>query len=81
MRSDPDPDIDWILDRRRSIGQNVRRERVRANLTQERLRDASGVDRITIQRIEAGATDARISWLLRIARACGVPVGRLLGDQ
>ena len=51
-----------------------------ANLTQERLRDISGVERLTIQRIESGATDARYSWLLRIARALGIPVSALLED-
>lgn len=76
--SDPEPD--WILEARRAIGQNVQRERLYANLTQERLRDISGVDRATIQRIEAGTTDARISWLLRIADACDVTIDRLLGD-
>lgn len=49
-----------------------------ANLTQEQLRDRSGVERLTIQRIESGATDARLSWLLRIAEALDVPPGRLL---
>lgn len=51
-----------------------------ANLTQERLRDLSGVERLTIQRIESGATDARYSWLLRIARALDISVAELFED-
>jgi transcriptional regulator with XRE-family HTH domain len=49
-----------------------------ANLTQEKLEELAGVTRLTIQNIESGVTDARISWLLRIARVLGVPIERLL---
>ena len=73
-----EPDPDWIINQRRQIGDRVRRQRLYANLTQEGLRDLSGVERLTIQRIESGATDARISWLLRIARALDVHVSELL---
>ena len=73
-----DPDLDWITHQRRRIGERVRDQRLHANLTQERLRDLSGVERLTIQRIESGATDARISWLLRIADALGIHVTDLL---
>lgn len=75
-----EPDPDWILRRRRAIGDRVREKRLHANLTQEGLRDISGVERLTIQRIESGATDARISWLLRIADALDTPLSRLLGE-
>jgi transcriptional regulator with XRE-family HTH domain len=73
-----EPDPDWIIEQRRRVGDRVREQRLYANLTQEGLRDASGVERLTIQRIESGATDARISWLLRIARALDVHVTELL---
>jgi transcriptional regulator with XRE-family HTH domain len=76
----PDPQPDRILDRRRAIGRRVRDTRLRANLTQEGLRDLSGVDRATIQRIEAGGTDARLSWLLLIADALGIEVGDLVHE-
>lgn len=36
--------------------------------------------RLTLQNIESGATDARYSWLLRIARALDMPVADLLRD-
>ena len=74
------PDPDWIVDQRKRLGEQVRARRIHANLTQERLRDISGVERLTIQRIESGATDARYSWLLRIARALDIPVADLLRD-
>ncbi|GAA2930033.1 hypothetical protein GCM10010446_13330 [Streptomyces enissocaesilis] len=41
----------------------------------------SGVERLTIQRIESGATDARIGWLMRIAHALNIPVTRLLEGE
>jgi len=68
----------WINQERRSIGNRVRRAREDANLTQEQLTFRTGVPRLTIQRIESGATDARISWLLRIARALNIPLRSLL---
>lgn len=75
-----EPDPSWITEERQALGSRVRQRRLHANLTQEALRDLSGVERLTIQRIESGATDARIGWLLRIARALDVPVARLLSD-
>lgn len=74
------PDPDWILERRRIVGARVRERRERANLTQEELRDASGVERLTIQRIESGGTDPRLSWLLRIARALDFNIQDLLDE-
>lgn len=74
-----EPDPDWIIRERQTIGDRVRGAREYADLTQEELGYRSGVTRLTVQRIESGATDARIGWLLRIARALGVPVSDLLG--
>ncbi|MGY4902594.1 helix-turn-helix domain-containing protein [Streptomyces sp. 900116325] len=73
-----EPEPDWILQQRRIIGERVRSQRMHANLTQEKLRDLSGVERLTIQRIESGATDARIGWLLHIADAMGIGLRDLL---
>lgn len=77
-RRNPEPD--WILEQRRIVGGRIRARRIDANLTQEELRDASGVERLTIQRIESGATDARLSWLLRIASAMDIHVRDLLDE-
>lgn len=75
-----EPDPDWILQRRRLVGDRVRAAREYANLTQEQLSEQAGVTRLTLQRIESGATDARIGWLLRIARHLHVPLSTLLGE-
>lgn len=72
------PDENWLLRQRQIIGGRVRTARMWANLTQEALRDLSGVDRATIQRIEAGTTDARLSWLLAISHALRIPLDQLL---
>ncbi len=53
---------------------------MRADLTRLDLVDRAGVDRITLQRIEAGTTDARLSWLLRIAGALAIPLADLVRD-
>lgn len=74
-----EPDPAWILERRRLIGDRVRAAREDANLTQEELAYRTGITRLTVQRIESGATDARIGWLLRIARSLDVPLANLLG--
>jgi transcriptional regulator with XRE-family HTH domain len=75
-----EPDPDWIIRRRQAIGDRVRSEREYANLSQEQLGYRAGITRLTIQRIESGATDARIGWLLRISADLGVPLADLLGD-
>lgn len=73
-----EPDPDWVIRKRQAIGTRVRHAREDADLTQEELEQRAGVRRLTIQRIESGATDARIGWLLRIARALNVHVTELL---
>lgn len=78
MQELPDDDA-WITDRRRAIGDRVRAERLRQNLTQEKLYLAARVDRFTLQRVEAGE-DVRLSTLLKIARALGVPLAELVVD-
>lgn len=75
-----EPDPEWVTEKRRAIGARVRAEREYANVTQERLEELAGVKRLTIQNIESGATDARVSWLLRISRALGIPASSLLAE-
>lgn len=76
----PDAQPQWILDARLRVGRRVQARRVHQNLTQERLRDATGISVDTIHRIETGRADPKISQLLRIARALDVPVSALLED-
>ncbi|MEU9208577.1 helix-turn-helix transcriptional regulator [Streptomyces sp. NPDC048415] len=59
----------WIIDRRRELGDRIRHLRLEADYTQERLSEITGIDRRTLQRIEAGQSDPRFSDLLRIAAA------------
>lgn len=75
-----EPDPDWIIRHRRRIGDRVKSQREYANLTQEELCYQAGITRLTLQRIESGATDARIGWLLRIARRLGVSLSNLLDE-
>jgi len=74
--SDPLPD--WVLDRRRAIGDNIRAERKRQELTQERLGDVAGLDRKTVNRIEQGTHATLIDHLLLLADALNVELADLV---
>lgn len=67
----------WILDARRQIGLRIRDARLHADLTQEELAHHTGIDRSTIQRIEAGG-EIKISHLLVIARTLRVQARDLM---
>jgi DNA-binding XRE family transcriptional regulator len=49
-----------------------------ADLTQEKLAEKTGISRTTLQSIEAGRNDPKMSHLLLIARAVGRPLPDLL---
>lgn len=66
-----------MLDARRSIGDRVRVRRLCMNMTQERLAEATQIDRSTIQRIEYGE-EMKISHLLLIAQALRIHAKDLL---
>lgn len=68
----------WTTDRRQQIGDNIRQHRLWVNLTQDEIARRTGLDRRTVQRVERGETDARLSWLLVIAEAIGVPLTQLV---
>lgn len=72
------PDDEWILDRLRLIGDRIRAERERQNLTQERLYLAAGISRWSLQEIEAGRNNPTTGTLLRIACALDVPLAVLV---
>jgi transcriptional regulator with XRE-family HTH domain len=74
-----DPLPDWVQQRRRAIGDTIRTERKRQKLTQERLGEAAGLDRKTINRIEQGAHATLIDHLLLIADVLDVPLADLVG--
>ena len=72
----PDDD-DWLTDRRRTIGQRIRAERLRQNATQDQLWQAARIDRRTLQHAEAGH-EVKLGTLLRIAHVLGVPLSDLV---
>lgn len=77
----PAPDDQpWIRDARRAIGTRISDIRRWRNLTQEELVELTGISRSTLQNIEAGSNDVRISHLLRIARALRTTLIDLLVD-
>lgn len=55
----------------RSFGQNLRRERVAAELTQEKLAELAKLNPRTVQKIEAGDVDILLTTVLRIQKAVG----------
>lgn len=76
MPSAPPPD--WVIDRRRIIGDHIRAARLEANLTQEKLAELAGMDRQSINRIEMGHQAALIDTLILIADALDIPLADLV---
>jgi len=72
------PPPDWVLVRRRAIGDNLRAARLERNLSQERLAELAGLDRQAINRIELGHQAALIDNLIRIADALNIPLADLV---
>jgi transcriptional regulator with XRE-family HTH domain len=68
---------EWVLDARRATGDRIRIRRLRQNMTQETLAYISGLDRSTIQRMEAGS-EMKLSHLLLVAEALRLHVTDLL---
>lgn len=77
MRDLPDDDH-WLTDRFRFMGQRLRAERLRQNLTQDQVWLAAGVDRRTLQYVEAGQ-EPKLGTLLRIAYVLEVSLAELEG--
>ncbi|MEV5236515.1 helix-turn-helix transcriptional regulator [Streptomyces pseudogriseolus] len=68
---------EWVTAARRAAGDRIRVRRLHQNLTQESLAHAAGIDRSTIQRMEAGH-EMKVSHLLLVAHALRVHVVDLL---
>jgi DNA-binding XRE family transcriptional regulator len=68
----------WIQQARIELGNRTRDARLQADLTQEKLAEMAGVDRTTVQNLEAGKTDPKFSLILRLARALRLPARDLL---
>lgn len=70
----------WLLTCSR-IGRRVQARRLYQNLTQEGLRERAGISVDTIQRIEAGRSDPKVSQLYLIAQALEVDVADFFADE
>ncbi|GHJ27351.1 hypothetical protein TPA0910_17840 [Streptomyces hygroscopicus subsp. sporocinereus] len=71
---------DWVLARRRSVGERVRELRLWRNLSQEKLAEKCGADRQTVNRIENGHQAPGLDTLIRIAAALGAPLPDLMQE-
>ena len=60
------------------FARNVRRERKRKGLSQERLAAACRLHRTEISLLERGAREPRLSTIVRVARALELPPAALL---
>lgn len=70
VSSSPPPD--WVLTRRRAVGNRIRALRLDRSLTQERLAERAGLDRQAVNRIEGGLASPRLDSLFLIAGALDV---------
>ena len=59
------------------FGNNLRAERNRQNLSQEKLAEKAGIMMSQISRIEAGKTDLRLSTLVPILKALNLEFEKL----
>ncbi|MFE4697305.1 helix-turn-helix transcriptional regulator [Streptomyces sp. NPDC056738] len=76
MPNDPMPD--WVLTRRRAVGDQIRAARLSHKLSQEKLGELVGLDRKTVNRIEQGAYATLLDHLILIAQALDVPLSELV---
>lgn len=73
----PRDNPDWIIERRRELGERIADLRAAAHQTQESLAETTGISRSTLQRIESGEGDPRYGELLRIAAALDTRVSAI----
>ena len=64
----------------RAVGENIRRERKAAKLTQEILAERADLAPRVVQKIEAGQIAILISTLRRLREALGCPYDKLLSE-
>ena len=68
------------LEARTLLGRNLRVQRQLAGLSQERLSALARLHRTEISLIERGRRDPRLSTVVRLADALGVPAASLLDE-
>jgi transcriptional regulator with XRE-family HTH domain len=69
-----------VEDIQRELGHRIRAARVTAGLTQEAAAHAAGIDAKRWQRLEAGAVNATVRTLARVAEALGTDFWKLVGS-
>jgi len=62
----------------KAFGANVRRQRTRKGITQERLAELADLSLRNVQRVEAGEINVLTTTVVRIRRALGCPAEKLL---
>ncbi|MEV7793438.1 helix-turn-helix transcriptional regulator [Streptomyces sp. NPDC087512] len=73
----PDDDT-WLYEHSHVLGERIRTERRRRQITQEHLHLSAGISRDVLQRIESGRHNPTYFTLLRIARVLNVPLADLV---
>ena len=65
----------------RAIGKRIKIERIKADLTQERLSEKAGVSPAYMSNIETGSTRVSLTTMVAIANALGVIMDDLMCDN
>ena len=65
----------------RLVGSNIKRERLKAGYTQERLSEMVGIGTKSLSAIERGTVGVSLSTLLRICAVLNISVNLLLLDE
>jgi transcriptional regulator with XRE-family HTH domain len=66
------------VDARETFGANVRRERKRLKLSQEKLGELSDLNMTEVSRLERAERDPRLSTIVKLAKGLDIPPMRLL---
>ncbi|MGW0599978.1 helix-turn-helix domain-containing protein [Streptomyces sp. NPDC002776] len=78
MQDLPEDDT-WLIERLQAMGERFRAERLHQNLTQEAVYLTAGIDRLTLQNLEAGRGNPTFRVLLRVAHVLDVSLADLVG--
>ena len=62
----------------KQLGDNIRRERLAKDISQQRLAEIADLNIRNVQRIEAGELDVLLTTVVRIRKALGCPLERLV---